>query len=241
MAPSDDESSDYRRYPCGTMPPTVHRQPASGLRAMIVLVAALGVSLPTSARADPPAPGESAAELTRQGQAHVHEGNDGLAVRRFIEAITIDPTHGPAYLALAAARERAGDLAEAERTYDLALEHIPNFAAAYRARAALKRRMGEPQGEITDLEMVAAIAESPESLRALAARYVEDKSWPAALATWRRIAALETTRADDRARREAMMKVRALTVLCAELDPVTGDVARRGWMRRALASMARRR
>src|SRR3954466_3072698 len=118
------------------------------LLCAVLLVTSLG---PRSGQADPLASGEGASELTRQGLEHAHEGNDDLAVRRFVEALSLEAHHGPAYLALAAARERAGDLEEAARTYDLAIEHVPGFAAAYRARAALRRRKGEQEGEIADL------------------------------------------------------------------------------------------
>ena len=74
------------------------------------------------------------------------------------------------------ARERAGDFIEAERTYDVAIEHIPGFVPAFRARAALLRRMGQLAREMADLEHLARVAEGPDTLRALAARYVEDSS-----------------------------------------------------------------
>src|SRR4051812_4714824 len=194
-----------------------------------VLVSAMLVS--PVGHADPLAPGQAASELTRQGLEHAHEGNDDLAVRRFVEALSLDAHHGPAYLALGAARERAGDLEEAARTYDLAIANIPGFAAAYRARAALRRRMGEQDGELADLETATAITETPEGLRELAARYVESKAWPAALATWRKIAQLAQQHNDEPARREAAMKARALALLSGELDPVTGGAAERGWVR----------
>jgi tetratricopeptide (TPR) repeat protein len=206
-------------------------------------IGALALSLVVDLRAalaDPLAPGEAAPELTRQGQAHAHDGDNDLAIRRFLEALTLDPGYGPAYLELGAARMRGGDLQEAQRTYDLAIERIPNFAAAYRARAALKRRMGETEAEIEDLEMATKLAETPETLRELAGRYVETKAWPAALATWRRMSAFAEVRGDQALRHEASTKMRALQLLCAELDPVTG-VSQRGWARHSLASIARHR
>jgi tetratricopeptide (TPR) repeat protein len=186
------------------------------------------------------APGEAAPELTRQGQVHAREGDDELAIRRFLEALTLDPSYGPAYLELGAARLRGGDLAEAQKTYDLAIVHLPNFAAAYKARAGVKRRMGETASELEDLETATRLSESPESLRDLAARYVEGKAWPAALATWRKMAVLAETHGDEVLRHEASTKMRALQVLCGELDPVTG-ITKRGWVRHGLASIARRR
>src|SRR5688500_20401692 len=106
-------------------------------------------------------------------------------MRRFADAVRLDPSYGRAYLELAAARERAGDFIEAERTYDVAIEHVPNFVAAFRARAALLRRMGAFAREGADLEHLARLAEGPDTFRALAARYGGDRAWPAARAAVR--------------------------------------------------------
>jgi tetratricopeptide (TPR) repeat protein len=205
----------------------------------------LATVAPGRARADSPAGGPwtsgAAAELTRQGKDHVVRGNEELAVRRFVEAIEIDPTFGPAYLELGAARERAGDFAEAERTYNVAIEHVPQFLLAFSARAALLHRMGRLDRELSDLETIVRLAESADVLRDLARRYVEDRAWPAALATWRRMLALEEKLGDERAQREATIQIRALVILCAELDPVAGGASSRDWVRRAEASVARRR
>ena len=162
-------------------------------------------------------------------------------MKRFAEAVHLDPSYGPAYLDLAAARERAGDYSEAERTYDVAIEHVPNFIAAFRARAALLRKMGEFARETADLEHVARLAEGPETLRALATRYIEDKAWPAALATFRRLRVYAERSGDEALAREAALQVRALMVLCAELDPVIAGAGDRDWVRRAVASVARRK
>jgi tetratricopeptide (TPR) repeat protein len=184
--------------------------------------------------------GSAAAELTRQGQEHARRGDDALALRRFAEAVRLDPTYGPAYLELAAARERGGDFDEATRTYDVAIEHVPDYIAAFRARAALLRKTGDFTREIADLEHLARIAEGPDTLRALATRYAEVKAWPAALATFRKLRAWAEEHGDEPLRRDAHLQVRALTVLSAELDPVMAGKVDRGWLRRALASIARR-
>ena len=183
----------------------------------------------------------AAAELTRQGREHAKDGDDALAVRRFADAVRLDPSFGPAYLDLAAARERAGDFVEAERTYGVAIEHVPSFVAAFRARAALLRKMGETAREVADLEHLTRIAGGPDTLRALAARYVEDRAWPAALATFRRLRMLAEQSGDEQLLRETTVQVRALGVLCGELDPVVAGAGDRDWVRRAVASVARRR
>jgi tetratricopeptide (TPR) repeat protein len=182
----------------------------------------------------------AAAELTRQGREHAKSGDDALAMRRFADAIHLDPSYGPAYLELGAVRERAGDFVEAERTYDVAIAHVPHFLDAFRARAALLRRMGDFAREMADLEHVARVAEGPETLRALAARYIENKAWPAALATFRRLRVLAERSGDEKLLREAALQTRALAVLCGELDPVVSGAGERDWVRRAVASVARR-
>ena len=218
--------------------------PRRALFARIVPVLTfLVLAKPSPARADGDGswPASAAAELTRQGREHARAGDDALAIKRFAEAVHLDPSFGPAYLDLAAARERTGDYREAERTYDVAIEHVPNFVAAFRARAALLRKMGEFARETADLEHVAHLAEGPETLRALATRYIEDKAWPAALATFRRLRAYAERSGDDVLAREAALQARALMVLCRELDPVAAGAWDRDWVRRAVASVARRR
>jgi tetratricopeptide (TPR) repeat protein len=206
-----------------------------------VALLVLGASTRVCAEGNGAWASSAAAELTRQGREHAANGDDDLAVRRFADAVRLDPSYGPAYLELAAARERAGDLTEAEHTYDVAIEHVPSFIAAFRARAALLRRMGEFAREVADLEHLARVAEGPDTLRALAARYVEARAWPAALMTFRRLRALAEQSGDEPLGREATVQVRALGVLCAELDPVMAGARHHDWVRRALASVARRR
>jgi tetratricopeptide (TPR) repeat protein len=189
----------------------------------------------------------SAAELTRQGREHAQAGDEEIATARFAEAVRLDPTYGPAYLELAQLREKHGDLVEAERTYGVAIEHVAEFVEAYRARAALFARMGESDRELADLEAATRISGSPAVRRELAQRYVAARAWPAALATWRKLREVAEERGDNRALGEASLQIRALVLLCGELDPVTaGGGARggpdwRGSVRRSEASIARRR
>lgn len=184
--------------------------------------------------------GGMAAELTRQGHEHAQRGDEEVAIRRFVEAIQLDSTYGPAYLELAAARERAGDFGEAERTYNVAIERVAGFAAAFRGRAALHGRLGQGDEQLADLEMAARLAETPDVLRDLAQRYVEAHAWPAALAVYRRSGALAEKLGDERAMHDASVHVRALSILAGELDPVSSGASSPNWVRRAEASVARR-
>src|SRR4051794_9308471 len=60
-----------------------------------------------------------AAELPRQGKEHAARGEGATATRRYLDAIGFDATYGPAYLALGALHEQAGDPREAERAYTM--------------------------------------------------------------------------------------------------------------------------
>lgn len=215
------------------------RRAARGLFLALLLLAA-----PLSAAAkdnDDTTVSSSASELTRQGREHASRGDDALAMRRFVDALRLDPSYGPAYLELGAARERSGDWAEAERTYDVAIEHVPNFVGALRARAALFHRLGEFSNEVTDLERLTRLAEGPETLRALATRHIEDRAWPAALATYRRLFLFAEKAGDEDLAREARTQIRGLAVLAAELDPITAGAHHDVWERRAIAAIAKRR
>jgi tetratricopeptide (TPR) repeat protein len=209
---------------------------------LAAVIALLACSAPLSSRADDRdgSWGSAAAELTRQGRERARQGDDALAVRRFAEAVRLDPSYGPAYLELALARERAEDFGEALKTYDVAIEHVPDYVAAFRARAALLRKMGNVAREIADLEHLTRLADGPDALRALATRYAEEKAWAAALATFRRLRAWAEEHGDEAVRRDAHLRVRALMVLAAEIDPVVAGQRDRGAARRTMASIARR-
>src|SRR5262245_41713221 len=101
----------------------VHVHPRCPIRATLAGLALVVFVTPSPALAegDGSWPASAAAELTRQGRDHVKNGEDPLAMSRFAEAVRLDPSYGPAYLELAAARERAGDYVEAERTYSVAI------------------------------------------------------------------------------------------------------------------------
>jgi tetratricopeptide (TPR) repeat protein len=184
---------------------------------------------------------DTAVELVRQGLEHARNGDDELAARRFMDAIQLEPTLGPAYLELASVRERSGDLREAERTYDVAIRSVPGFVAAFRRRAAVLHRLGDAVHELADLEEAARLTDEPDVLLDLARRHVEDRAWPAALATWRKVLAKTEAKGDRRLVEDARIQIRALGILCSELDPVSEGASSRDWVRRAEASVAKRR
>src|SRR5258706_3635607 len=84
----------------------------------------------------------SAAELVREARAQEAGREDELAIRRYSEALSLDPTCGDAYLGLGALRLRLGDAREAERVYSVALAHLPSLATALVGRAEARRALG---------------------------------------------------------------------------------------------------
>lgn len=204
------------------------------LVALVVVASALG---PRNAHGDGAAH-DGAEELVDRGDAHARDGDLELAVRRYADALRLDPACKRAYLALGEARERMGDLREAERTYAVALDRVPSFVPAMRARARVLRALGRRDEAVRELETAARVHGDLDVLTELAAAYVERSAWPAALATFRRIRATLAAGGSSRRLDEVDRQVRALSALAAELDPVRAGGAT--WERRALASIARR-
>src|SRR5207253_10180861 len=89
-----------------------------------------------------PAQASSALELVKIARAHESARQEELALRRYMEALTLDPTCEEAYLGLGSLRTRRGDLREAERVYSVALEHVPQLRAARTARAWVRLALG---------------------------------------------------------------------------------------------------
>ncbi len=181
-------------------------------------------------------------ELVRRADISHRRGQSGEALALLTEAVRMDPTFGPAYLALGRLRESLGDPAEAERVYGKATRLREGGADAFRARAELRHRDGRVRDALADLEAALAQRDTDLALLRLLTRwYVEQRAWPAALGTARRtLAQLErdaSMREEDMV--SARLQVRALTVLAAETDPVLFANSD-GWVRRALASIARR-
>jgi tetratricopeptide (TPR) repeat protein len=215
-------------------------RPSTTLAALAILLAA------HAARADEP-PAQSwataqAVELSRQAREHAARGDAGTAVTRYVEAIRLDPTFGPAYLGLAAQYEARGDVSEAERTYAVGLDHVPGFTAALVARARLRARVRRLDDAVADLEAALSFdGDAIPILRDLAAAYVSIRALPAALAVTRRLAAVAEAQHDAAAMAEARVRARALSLLVGEVDPVMAGRRGRGAVRNALWWGVRRR
>jgi tetratricopeptide (TPR) repeat protein len=200
---------------------------------------ALGAALATacvalSASASP------VTELVREAQDLEAAHQEDRAVRRYTEALELDPTCAPAYLGLADLRARRGDTREAERVYSMALDHVPSLHTALIGRARVRRRLGALREGEEDLERYLSHEEDLAEMKELAGWYGEDGRALAQLATWRRLYVTAVRlQAEDGVLREARATVRALQLLAGPCDPVTSpsvtDPVRQG-----LARIARR-
>lgn len=203
---------------------------SNGVRWFSAVLLALMLLLPGKASAS------SALELVRIAKAHEVAREDDIALRRYMEALALDPTCDEAYLGLGALRARRGDLREAERVYSVALEHVPQLTAARTARAYVRRALGLRSDAVQDLLTAAGPSEDPKVLRVLATWYGEDGQIPAQLAVWRRIAARAESSEDAVLAHEAKTMVRALVILVGPADPASYPSDDRNPVRRAIAA-----
>lgn len=176
---------------------------------------------------------QRALELERRGDI-------AQALREYTETITIDSTLGDAYLRLGALRERMGDAREAELIYGEAIRLGDSRAQAFVQRSHLHRAAGRSEAAIADLQAAVELEPQREALQELAQHYVEAHAWPAALATFRRIASSAQDSGDSATAETARLEVRALSVLAAEVDSTTAPVKKHDWVGRALRHIARR-
>jgi tetratricopeptide (TPR) repeat protein len=166
-------------------------------------------------------------------------GDTADAMRVYNEAIRMDPSYGRAYLALGRLRHALRDWQEAERLYGAAIRLPESAAQALEQRARLQRERGNAPAAFTDLR--AAIELEPhahERQRMLAAWYVENKAWSAALGVWRRLAAELESADKSEQLRQAKIQIRALALLAGETDPVLAGHDHPSSVRRSLARIA---
>jgi len=182
----------------------------------------------------------SIAELMRRAGKHERRGDAARAMTAYTRAIRLDPTYGPAFIRLGRLREAAGDFREAERLYTSAarLHEYATQALVHRARLFL--HIGQQAEAFRDLRAAVALDDRNTALRRqLASWYAKRRMWPAALAEWRRIAALLDSKPGSPGLREAHLQIQALGVLAGPCDPVQVGASDASWVRRALANMAR--
>ncbi len=207
--------------------PCSHR----GVAAIVALVVTVAAATAVASSAT--------SELVRQALEHESAHEDNAAVRRYMDALALDPTFGPAYLGLAGLRFRRGDLHEAERIYSMALDHIPDLRAALVGRAHVRRALGALREADMDLERC-AMDDDVDALRELARWYAAEGRTAAELASWRRLYVMGLRVGSESSLfREARATLRALQILLGPADPVAsppdGDATRK-----AIAHVARR-
>jgi tetratricopeptide (TPR) repeat protein len=202
------------------------------LAVFALLTSSLATRSPRAALAS-----SSADELVRQAHAHEDAREDDVALRRYMDALTVEPTSAGAWLGLGALRMKLGETAEAERVYDAALERIPTLRPALQGRARARWALGRHAEAEDDLEAYAASDLAP--LRELADWFGADGRAPAQLATWRRLLAVARDQEDASLEREARRMVRALVILVDGADPASSPVEASP-TRRALATIAAR-
>jgi tetratricopeptide (TPR) repeat protein len=187
----------------------------------------------------PASAASSALELVRSARAYEQAHEEDLALRRYMEALSLDPTCEEAYLGLGSLRARRGDLRESERVYSVALEHVPALRAARLARAYVRRALGATSEAVEDL--LTGTEDDVGALRILASWHAEDGQRPAQLAVWRRIATRAEATQQAALLHEARTMVRALVIIVGPADPAASppDDRDRG-LRRAISIVARR-
>ncbi len=201
------------------------------VRALVFCGALLGVALlPRAAHAS------AALDLVAMAQAHEAQSDDDVAIRRYTEALTLDPSCESAYVGLGALRERRGDVREAERVYTVALSHLPASIDAKIGRARVRWSLGYADLAAKDLEDAAR--EDPRALAKLGLWYMTAGQMPAALAVWRTILARAKGSNDEPLAREARIHIKALSTVVVT-DPVSHPVDARG-IRKAIAVFADR-
>ena len=202
-----------------------------------VLRALVGGIALTIATATGDADASSALELVRVARAAEQARQEDVAVRRYMEALSLDPVCEEAYLGLGSLRTRRGDLREAERVYSVALEHLPQLRPARLARAYVRRALGFQGEAIQDLLAVPRGERLQRCDVLLEAG--EDGQTPAQLAVWRRILGRAETLQDPALAHEARTMVRALIIVVGTADPAASPPENHG-IRRTVSVLARR-
>ncbi len=210
-------------------------------RAAFALALILSSGPVSAAADDPPAAQENwatarARALTEQGLAHRNAGAVDQAIARFNEAIAIDATYGPAYLALASLREGRGERDEALKVLEMAMERDPSFDAAIESRGDVLARAGR-FGEATTayLELLTRHPNEVALLEKILETAPKGNLMPVALAASRRLALVAREAGDAAREKRARTFTRALERLVSEADPVRRGAASSDRVRRALS------
>ncbi len=200
-------------------------------------IVAIGVGLVTADAA-----ASSSDELFAQGQTHEAAREDDIAIHRYTDAITLDPSHEQSYLALGSLRSRRGDYREAEKVYSVALLHLPSRAPLYRERGRARWFAGYRDDAENDLETYLRLAPDEATFRELSSWYgIHDRPL-AQLSVWRRLLTIGITSNNSDLVAEARMYTTVLVGFTKPVDPVAFPASdtplRRGFARMASRGLA---
>ncbi len=184
--------------------------------------------------------------LIAQGLQREADGDQLGAMKRYRDAIELDPTAEPAYLALGALRVKRNELSEAENIYDVGVGRLPGSRALYLARAKVHRLRGHANEARVDLRRAWSLEgnsgsnDELEIMRELVALARDQREPAGELLAWRRILAIGHARGDAKLTAEASIRARALGIYVGEIDPVLSGRTLPDAVRKSLASVARR-
>lgn len=217
------------------------RRRAPALAAAALLATLLLRGAPSSHAS----PSSSATMLVAQGREKEASGDELTALKRYGDALALDPTCEPAYLALGALRERRGELGEAEAVYGTGMLHVPTSIALVAARGRVRQRLGRLEDAATDLghALAAAPPNSADARSILVSLAAVRRALgqPAAeLAVWRRLLVVARAESDLDLAKKAALQAHALSIFVGEVDPALRGREGEDAVRRTLAAIARR-
>ncbi|MGZ3422962.1 MAG: hypothetical protein ACXVEF_03635 [Polyangiales bacterium] len=216
----------------------------ASLRSVFLIVTALA-SAPI-ARDTHASPASSAELLVKQGKASEASGDDLVAIKRYSDAMMIDPSSEAAYLALAAVREKRGELLEADEILSVGILRVPTSVDLLIAQGRVQRRRGHPSEAADALRQATRLEGATGSPREIAilrerATLERERLAPAAeLSVWRRLLAIARQNDDSKLEKEASVQARVLALYVGEIDPVMSGKGTHDPLRRTLFSIARR-
>ena len=173
------------------------------------------------------------------GRVSMERGAPDVALTRFEQAVSLDPSVAEYHLYVAkASLSRAGtiDLARVMRAAEAAMERDPMLSDAYRVRADVRLRLGSVDDALEDAERAIELNEmNPAAHAALADAHDQQGRWQAAMQSLERAVELDSDAADwwyqlGHLRFDNRRKAQAIVALqrAVELvDAQSGPVSRR--------------